>query len=382
MGPLKDLRILEFAGIGPGPFCGMVLADLGAEVVRLDRPDGPPGSREDFVGRGRRSVALDLKAPGAAEAVLRLVEKRRRADRGVPAGRDGAARARAGGVPRAQPAARLRAHDGLGAGRAAGARGGARHHLHRADGRVVVDRARGRAAGAAAQPRRRLRRRRDAAGGGRAGGAAGGEGLGARAGGGRGDGGRRGAADGADLRPAGARGLAERARRQPARRRGALVRHLRVRGRALGGRGADRAAVLRAGGWSKLGLDPARFATAWSPAGWPALREAMEAAFRTRTRDDWAAVFDGTDACVAPVLDLRGSARAPAQRGARRVHRARGRGAARAGAALRAHRGGAGPAAAAARRAHGGRAGGVGLRRGRDRGVAATRAPSAAALRA
>ena len=75
MGPLKGLRVLEFAGIGPGPFCGMVLADLGAEVVRLDRPDGPPGSRKDFVGRGRRSVALDLKAPGASEAALRLVER-------------------------------------------------------------------------------------------------------------------------------------------------------------------------------------------------------------------------------------------------------------------------------------------------------------------
>jgi alpha-methylacyl-CoA racemase len=55
----------------------------------------------------------------------------------------------------------------------------------------------------------------------------------------------------------------------------------------------------------KLGLDPARFPNRMEPAGWPALREAMEAAFRTRTRDDWAAVFDGTDACVAPVLDLR-----------------------------------------------------------------------------
>jgi alpha-methylacyl-CoA racemase len=75
LGPLKSLRILEFAGIGPGPFCGMVLADLGAEVVRLDRPDGAPGSRRDFVARGRRSLALDLKAPGAADAVLRLVEK-------------------------------------------------------------------------------------------------------------------------------------------------------------------------------------------------------------------------------------------------------------------------------------------------------------------
>ena len=74
MGPLKGLRILEFAGIGPGPFCGMVLADLGAEVVRIERTEGPPGAREDFTGRGRRSIALDLKSPAAIEAALRLVE--------------------------------------------------------------------------------------------------------------------------------------------------------------------------------------------------------------------------------------------------------------------------------------------------------------------
>src|SRR5690349_8512717 len=74
MGPLQGLRILEFAGIGPGPFCAMLLADLGAEVVRIDRREGPAGAREDFVGRGRRSVALDLKLPAAIEAALRLVE--------------------------------------------------------------------------------------------------------------------------------------------------------------------------------------------------------------------------------------------------------------------------------------------------------------------
>ncbi len=74
-GPLHGTRILEFAGIGPGPFCGMVLADLGAEVVRIDRTEGPEGSRKDFTGRGRRSIALDLKKPASIEAVLRLVEK-------------------------------------------------------------------------------------------------------------------------------------------------------------------------------------------------------------------------------------------------------------------------------------------------------------------
>ena len=78
MGPLAGLRIIELAGIGPGPFCGMVLSDLGAEVIRVDRPEavGAPADsvRFDVLGRGRRSVAVDLKHPRGAEVVLRLVE--------------------------------------------------------------------------------------------------------------------------------------------------------------------------------------------------------------------------------------------------------------------------------------------------------------------
>lgn len=74
MGPLRGVKVLEMAGIGPGPFCAMLLADLGAEVIRIERPDGPPGDRRDVVMRGRRSLALDLKNPAAVDAVLRLAE--------------------------------------------------------------------------------------------------------------------------------------------------------------------------------------------------------------------------------------------------------------------------------------------------------------------
>jgi len=74
MGPLRGMKVLEMAGIGPGPFCAMLLADMGAEVIRIERPDGPPGDRRDVVMRGRRSLALDLKNPAAVEAVLRLAE--------------------------------------------------------------------------------------------------------------------------------------------------------------------------------------------------------------------------------------------------------------------------------------------------------------------
>jgi len=75
-GPLAGVRVLELAGLGPVPFAGMVLADLGAEVLRLERPTGRSvrlvDDRFDVVGRGRSSVALDMKAPGAAELVASL----------------------------------------------------------------------------------------------------------------------------------------------------------------------------------------------------------------------------------------------------------------------------------------------------------------------
>ena len=82
MGPLAGVRVVEFAGLGPGPFCGMLLADLGADVVRIDRK----GARGGLIGaleatslldRGKRSIALDLKDPDDVLVVRALV---RRAD--------------------------------------------------------------------------------------------------------------------------------------------------------------------------------------------------------------------------------------------------------------------------------------------------------------
>ncbi|GAC1590584.1 MAG: CaiB/BaiF CoA-transferase family protein [Acidimicrobiales bacterium] len=79
-GPLAGLKVVELAGIGPGPFAAMVLADFGAEVVRVDRagsvrggdPDQPPPLLWD---RGRRSIGADLKHPDGVETVLRLVDQ-------------------------------------------------------------------------------------------------------------------------------------------------------------------------------------------------------------------------------------------------------------------------------------------------------------------
>jgi alpha-methylacyl-CoA racemase len=78
MGPLHGLRVIELASIGPGPMCCMLLADLGADVVRVDRLE-PSGlglamdARYDVNARGRRSLALDLKRPAGRDVVLRLV---------------------------------------------------------------------------------------------------------------------------------------------------------------------------------------------------------------------------------------------------------------------------------------------------------------------
>ena len=79
MGPLAGIRIIEFQGIGPGPFCGMILSDMGADIVRIDRaanvpgeaPAQPPGA---LLARGRRSIALDLKQPDGVEVALQLIE--------------------------------------------------------------------------------------------------------------------------------------------------------------------------------------------------------------------------------------------------------------------------------------------------------------------
>lgn len=81
MGPLKGFRIVEFEGIGPGPFTAMLLSDMGAEILRIDRTTKSglgidrPGPRRETTARGRRSVALDLKNPKGVETALALVAK-------------------------------------------------------------------------------------------------------------------------------------------------------------------------------------------------------------------------------------------------------------------------------------------------------------------
>ena len=84
-GPLEGLKIVEMVGIGPAPFCAMLLADMGAEVLRIDRPRRaesggasnvlPDQARFDVTARGRRSLAIDLKEPEGVDCALRLVAR-------------------------------------------------------------------------------------------------------------------------------------------------------------------------------------------------------------------------------------------------------------------------------------------------------------------
>jgi alpha-methylacyl-CoA racemase len=303
MGPLKGLRILEFAGIGPGPFCAMLLADLGAEVVRLDRKEGPAGTRQDFVTRGRRSLALDLKSPPAIAAVLRLVEG---ADALIEGFRPGVMERLGLG-----PDGCLARNPRLVYGRMTG--WGQDGPLAQAAGHdinyIALTGALWSIGRAGERPVPPLNLVGDYGGGGML------LALGMLAalleakGSGRGQVVDAAMVDGAAL----------------------LLTPLYAmlaRGRWRNERGANM--LDGAAPWydtyecgdgrylavgpiepqffdlmiAKLGLDPARFAGRMEPANWPALKAELAAVFRTRTRDDWAALFEGTDACVAPVLDL------------------------------------------------------------------------------
>jgi alpha-methylacyl-CoA racemase len=73
-GPLQGVRVIEMAAIGPVPFCAMMMADMGADVIRVDRKASDASPAINAVDRGRRSIAVDLKQPAASQAILKLIE--------------------------------------------------------------------------------------------------------------------------------------------------------------------------------------------------------------------------------------------------------------------------------------------------------------------
>ena len=112
MGPLAGVKIVEFTGIGPAPMAAMMLADMGATVIRIDRPGPtelglPMPEKFEFTKRSRAVIGLDLKQPASVQFALRLIDGADASDRGISAGRDGTSRTGAGGMPETQSEARL-----------------------------------------------------------------------------------------------------------------------------------------------------------------------------------------------------------------------------------------------------------------------------------
>jgi alpha-methylacyl-CoA racemase len=303
MGPLEGVRVVEIAGIGPGPFCAMLLADLGAEVLAVDRPaSGQPGWPALF-GRGRRRVAVDLKHPDGPGVVLDLVAG---ADALVEGFRPGVAERLGIG-----PEACLDRNPRLVYGRVTGwgqegplaqaaghdidyiALAGALHPIGPPDGPPVPP----------------LNLLGDFGGGGML------LALGVVAAlleagrSGRGQVVDAAMVDGAALLTTQLHELL--AAGLWTDRRGANLldgaapcyavyetadgRHLAV-------------GALEPQFWAELlkrvGLPADDLPAQLDRDGWPLLRERLAARFRTRTRDEWCALLDGTDACVAPVLSL------------------------------------------------------------------------------
>ena len=311
-GPLRGVRVVELASIGPGPHAAMTLADLGADVIRIERPEGTLAAMDrdkDVLTRGRPSVAMDLKDPRAAAVVLDLVEG---ADVLLEGMRPGAAE-RLGLGPEHCLARNPRLVYGrmTGWGQDGPLAPTAGHDIdYIAVSGVLHGLGEGRRATAGpAEPARRLRRRLGLPRHRRPRGPARGAVLRRGAGRRRLDRGRHRAPRGHARQPHRRGCLAGGARHEPARLRGAVLRRLRDLGRPAHGRGCHRAAVLRRAGDR---LDLAEHAPDRDdPRNWPALREALAARFRERSQAEWAQVFEGSDACVAPVLPLTEAARHP-----------------------------------------------------------------------
>lgn len=311
MGVLSGIRVVEFEAIGPGPFGAMLLADMGADVVRIDRPVAPgdlgpkmEGPRINVVGRGRRSVTLDLKKPEAREAALALVE---RADVLIEGFRPGTMERLGLG-----PGTALARNPKLVYGRMTGwgqtgpMADRAGHDLNYIALSGVLS---GIGAAPGGKPTVPLNVVGDYGGGGML------LALGVLA-------------ALVNVKNGGAGQVVDAAMTEGAAQLGAIFWGLL----ASGNWREERASNMLDGGapWydsyrtsdggymsvgpvegrfyaellEKLGLADAGLPSQHDRKGWPAIGAALEAAFAKRTRDEWSQVFEGSDACVAPVLSF------------------------------------------------------------------------------
>lgn len=305
MPPLDGIRVVELAGLAPVPFCGMVLADFGAEVVRVDRtkPGFLPSRPDDPTGRGKRSIRVDLKHPEGAAVVRRLA---RDADVLLDPFRPGALERRGlgpdvltGDNPRLVYA-RL---TGFGQYGPQAARAGHDINYIALSGALSLC---GRQGAPPTPPANLLA---DFAGGGLMCAFGVMLALFERERSGQGQ-----VVDAAMIDGAAALTTALH-----------YLRHVGVWSDAHGTNWFDTGApwydvyetsdgkymavgalepqffsALVAG----LGIDPASLSHPMDPSGWPAMREAFAAAFRSKSREAWCEVFDDVDACVTPVLGL------------------------------------------------------------------------------
>jgi alpha-methylacyl-CoA racemase len=304
-GPLSGISVVEFASIGPGPFAAMVLADMGATVVRIERPEacGGPVPRDPLLRGRAASIGLDLKHPDAVEVALRLVE---RSDVLIEGLRPGAMERLGLG-----PDVCLERNPRLVYGRMTGwgqtgpRSGEAGHDI----GYLALSGALGTIGPADRPPPPPLNLVADFGGGAMVLVSGILAALVARGSSGRGDVVDAAMVDGAAMLTAMVHGM-----------------------RAEGLWSADRDDNLLDGGAPfyrcyatadgrfvavgalepqfyrelivGLGLQDEDLPDQYDRSGWPALRKRFGDLFATQTRDEWATVFDGTDACVVPVLDL------------------------------------------------------------------------------
>lgn len=306
-GPLAGIRIVEMAGIGPGPFCAMMLADMGAEVIRVQAKGQRPlfpflNTPADVLARGRRSLAVDLKAPGGTEVVLALIE---RADGLIEGFRPGVME-RLGLGPEICAARRPALVFGrmTGWGQTGPWAQAAGHDINY----IALSGALAAMGPAGAPPAVPLNLVGDFGGGGML------------------------LAFGMvcallEARQSGKGQVVDAAMTDGSALLASMFYGLKAAGAWTGPRGAN---LLDGGApfyanyecadgrflavgaiepafyrqfLTLLGLGDVEPAAQMSVAAWPSLKERIAATLRKRTRDQWCSVFDGTDACVAPIVD-------------------------------------------------------------------------------